>query len=121
MAPTLLTVVAGLYWPRASATGAYLAFVLGAGASLTYLLPGAHLSVAAAGNLSWGLALAGLLLGLVAALAPAYLFPQFLGMAPLAARDLILLALALLVSYGAVRYLRRHPEHNVLVPTRPKQ
>jgi cation-transporting ATPase E len=68
-----------------------------------------------------GPALAGSLLGLVAALAPSYLFLQFLGMAPLAARDLILLALALLLSSGSVRYLRRHPEHNVLVPTGPDQ
>jgi SSS family solute:Na+ symporter len=66
MAPTLLTVVAGLYWRRASAAGAHLAFVLGAGASLAYLLPGVHLSVATAGNLSWGLALVGLLLGSLA-------------------------------------------------------
>jgi solute:Na+ symporter, SSS family len=66
MAPTLLTVVAGLYWPRASAVGASLAFVLGAGASLAYLVPGLDLGVAAAGNLSWGLALAGLVLGSLA-------------------------------------------------------
>ena len=63
MAPTLLTVVAGLYWPRASAVGAVLAFLLGAGASLAYLVPNLHVGVAAAGNLSWGLALAGLVLG----------------------------------------------------------
>ena len=63
MAPTLLTVVAGLYWARASAAGAVLAFLLGAGASLAYLVPGLHVGVAAAGNLSWGLALAGLVLG----------------------------------------------------------
>ncbi len=66
MAPTLLTVVAGLYWPRASAAGACLAFVLGAAASLAYLVPGWQLSVATAGNLSWGLALAGLLAGSLA-------------------------------------------------------
>jgi Na+/proline symporter len=66
MAPTLLTVVAGLYWPRASAVGASLAFVLGAGASLAYLVPGLDLGVAAAGHLSWGLALAGLVLGSLA-------------------------------------------------------
>jgi SSS family solute:Na+ symporter len=63
MAPTLLTVVAGLYWRRASAAGATLAFLLGAGASLAYLVPGLDVGVAAAGNLSWGLALAGLVLG----------------------------------------------------------
>ncbi len=63
MAPTLVTVVAGLYWPRASAAGAWLAFLLGALASLAYLVPGLGVGVAAAGNLSWALALAGLLLG----------------------------------------------------------
>ncbi|HXY39190.1 MAG TPA: hypothetical protein VEQ10_05945 [Vicinamibacteria bacterium] len=63
MAPTLLTVVAGLYWRRASAAGAWLAFLLGALASLAYLVPGLGVGVAAAGNLSWGLALAGLVLG----------------------------------------------------------
>jgi Na+/proline symporter len=66
MAPTLITVVAGLYWTRASAAGAYLSFVLGAGASLGYLLPGLGLSVAAAGNLSWALAAIGLVLGSLA-------------------------------------------------------
>ena len=63
MAPTLVTVVAGLYWRRASAVGACLAFLLGALASLGYLVPGLGLGVAAAGNLSWGLALFGLVLG----------------------------------------------------------
>ena len=66
MAPTLVTVVAGLYWRRASTAGAYLAFALGAGASLTYLVPGLDVGVASAGNLSWGLALAGLVLGSLA-------------------------------------------------------
>jgi SSS family solute:Na+ symporter len=63
MAPTLITVVAGLYWKRASSTGAMLAFLLGAAASLGYLLPGVGLSVATAGNLSWALAAAGLGIG----------------------------------------------------------
>jgi len=63
MAPTLLAVVGGLYWRRASASGAVLAFVLGAGASLLYLVPGLDVDVATAGNLSWGLALLGLVLG----------------------------------------------------------
>jgi Sodium:solute symporter family len=65
MAPTLLTIVLGLYWRRASAAGAIACFVLGAAASLAYLVPGAGLSVGAAGNLSWGLALLGLVLGSV--------------------------------------------------------
>ena len=63
MAPTLITVVAGLYWKRASSAGATLAFLLGAAASLGYLLPGVGLSVATAGNLSWVLAALGLGLG----------------------------------------------------------
>ena len=63
MAPTLLTIVLGLYWRRASALGAVACFVLGAAASLAYLVPGAGLGVGAAGNLSWGLALVGLVLG----------------------------------------------------------
>jgi SSS family solute:Na+ symporter len=63
MAPTLITVVAGLYWKAASSAGAMLAFVLGAAASLGYLLPGIGLSVATAGNLSWALAALGLGLG----------------------------------------------------------
>jgi Na+(H+)/acetate symporter ActP len=63
MAPTLIAVVGGLYWRRASATGAALAFVLGAGASLAYLVPGLGLDVATAGNLSWALAVAGFVAG----------------------------------------------------------
>jgi SSS family solute:Na+ symporter len=63
MAPTLLTIVLGLYWRRASALGAYACFILGAAASLAYLIPGLGLSVGAAGNLSWGLALLGLVAG----------------------------------------------------------
>jgi SSS family solute:Na+ symporter len=66
MAPTLITVVAGLYWKRASSTGAVLAFLLGAAASLGYLLPGIGLSVATAGNSSWGLAALGFVLGSLA-------------------------------------------------------
>ncbi|HJS59031.1 MAG TPA: sodium:solute symporter family protein [Vicinamibacteria bacterium] len=66
MAPTLITVVAGLYWKRASSAGAVLAFVLGAAASLGYLLPGIGLSVATAGNASWALATLGLWLGSLA-------------------------------------------------------
>jgi SSS family solute:Na+ symporter len=63
MAPTLITIVAGLYWKRASPAGAHLAFLLGAAASLGYLVPGLRLSVATAGNLSWALAALGLLAG----------------------------------------------------------
>ena len=66
MAPTLITIVAGLYWRRASAVGAYLSFVLGASASLAYLVPGLDVSVATAGSLSWGLALLGLVGGSLA-------------------------------------------------------
>ena len=54
------------------------AFVLGAAASLGYLLPGVGLSVATAGNLSWALAAAGLGLGSV-------LFPDEPGTARTAA------------------------------------
>jgi SSS family solute:Na+ symporter len=63
MAPTLIAVVGGLYWRRASATGAVLAFVLGALTSLTYLVPSLEIDVATAGNLSWGLAVAGFVAG----------------------------------------------------------
>jgi SSS family solute:Na+ symporter len=63
MAPTLLTIAGGLYWRRASAAGAWACFILGAVASLAYLVPGSGLSVGAAGNLSWGLALLGLVAG----------------------------------------------------------
>jgi solute:Na+ symporter, SSS family len=63
MAPTLIAVVGGLYWRRSSATGAVLCFMLGASASLAYLLPGLGLDVATAGNLSWALAVAGFVLG----------------------------------------------------------
>jgi SSS family solute:Na+ symporter len=69
MAPTLIAVVGGLYWRRASATGATLAFVLGAATSLTYLVPQLKLDVATAGNLSWALAMAGFVIGSL--LAPA--------------------------------------------------
>jgi SSS family solute:Na+ symporter len=63
MAPTLIAVVGGLYWRRASATGATLSFLLGAGASLAYLVPSLNLGVATAGNLSWALAVAGFVVG----------------------------------------------------------
>jgi Na+/proline symporter len=63
MAPTLIAVVGGLYWRRASATGAAAAFVLGAAASLAYLVPWLKLDVATAGNLSWALAVAGFVAG----------------------------------------------------------
>ena len=63
MAPTLIAVVGGLYWRRASAAGAVLAFVLGAAASLAYLVPSLKLDVATAGNLSWALAVAGFVVG----------------------------------------------------------
>ena len=63
MAPTLIAVVGGLYWRRSSATGAVLCFVLGALASLGYLVPQLRLDVATAGNLSWALAIAGFVLG----------------------------------------------------------
>jgi Na+/proline symporter len=56
-------VVGGLYWRRASATGATLSFVLGAVASLAYLVPQLKLGVATAGNLSWALAVAGFAIG----------------------------------------------------------
>jgi SSS family solute:Na+ symporter len=63
MAPTLIAVVGGLYWRRASATGAVLSFLLGAGTSLAYLVPSLKVDVATAGNLSWALAVAGFVLG----------------------------------------------------------
>jgi solute:Na+ symporter, SSS family len=63
MAPTLIAVVGGLYWRRASATGAVLSFLLGAGTSLAYLVPQLKVDVATAGNLSWALAVAGFVVG----------------------------------------------------------
>ena len=69
MAPTLIVVVGGLYWRRASETGAVLSFLLGALTSLTYLVPQLKLDVATAGNLSWALAVAGFVVG-------SLLFPQ---------------------------------------------
>ncbi len=63
MAPTLIAVVGGLYWRRASATGAVLSFVLGASTSLAYLVPSLKVDVATAGNLSWALAVAGFVAG----------------------------------------------------------
>jgi SSS family solute:Na+ symporter len=63
MAPTLIAVVGGLYWRRASATGAALSFVLGAATSLAYLVPQLKVDVASAGNLSWALAVAGFVIG----------------------------------------------------------
>jgi len=65
MDPTLIAVVGGLYWRRASATGATLSFLLGAAASLAYLVPSLKLGVATAGNLSWALAVAGFVVGSV--------------------------------------------------------
>jgi solute:Na+ symporter, SSS family len=63
MAPTLIAVVGGLYWRRASAAGAVAAFVLGAATSLAYLVPALKLDVATAGNLSWALAVTGFVAG----------------------------------------------------------
>ena len=63
MAPTLIVVVGGLYWRRASETGAVLSFLLGAVTSLGYLVPQLKLDVATAGNLSWALAVAGFVTG----------------------------------------------------------
>jgi len=63
MAPTLITIAGGLYWRRASSAGAYLTFVLGAAASLGYLIPSLGLSVATAGNMTWVLGSLGLLIG----------------------------------------------------------
>jgi len=63
MAPTLIAVVGGLYWRRASGAGAALAFVLGALTSLAYLVPSLKVGVATAGNLSWALAVAGFVAG----------------------------------------------------------
>jgi SSS family solute:Na+ symporter len=63
MAPTLIAVVGGLYWRRASAAGAGLSFLLGAGTSLAYLVPQLKVDVATAGNLSWALAVAGFVVG----------------------------------------------------------
>jgi SSS family solute:Na+ symporter len=63
MAPTLIAVVGGLYWRRASAAGAALSFVLGAAASLAYLVPWLKVGVATAGNLSWALAVGGFVAG----------------------------------------------------------
>jgi SSS family solute:Na+ symporter len=63
MAPTLITIVGGLYWRRASSVGAYLSYMLGAAASLGYLIPALRLSVGTAGNLSWGHAILGLVAG----------------------------------------------------------
>jgi Na+/proline symporter len=63
MAPTLIVVAGGLYWRRASAAGAALAFVLGALTSLVYLVPSLKLGVATAGNLSWALAVGGFVAG----------------------------------------------------------
>jgi Na+/proline symporter len=63
MAPTLIAVVGGLYWRRASAAGAVLSFLLGAATSLAYLVPQLSLDVATAGNLSWALAIAGFVAG----------------------------------------------------------
>jgi solute:Na+ symporter, SSS family len=63
MAPTLIAVVGGLYWCRASAAGAVLSFLLGAATSLAYLVPQLKLDVATAGNLSWALAVVGFVAG----------------------------------------------------------
>jgi SSS family solute:Na+ symporter len=63
MAPTLIAVVGGLYWRRASAAGAVLSFLFGAATSLAYLVPQLKLDVATAGNLSWALAVAGFVAG----------------------------------------------------------
>ena len=63
MAPTLITIAGGLYWRRASSAGAYASFILGAAASLGYLVPSLGLSVATAGNATWVLGLLGLVVG----------------------------------------------------------
>lgn len=65
LASVFTLLVAGIYWPRASATGAYAALVLGALGPITFLLLGKQYNIAPeiAGASSFALAAAGMIGG----------------------------------------------------------
>jgi len=69
LASVFTLLVAGLYWPRANATGAFCALVLGAIGPLTFLVVNAHVDKAhqiapeVAGASSFALAFAGMIAG----------------------------------------------------------
>jgi SSS family solute:Na+ symporter len=65
LASVFTLLVAGIYWPRASATGAYAALVLGAVGPITFLLLGRQFNIAPeiAGASSFALAAAGMIGG----------------------------------------------------------
>lgn len=65
LASVFTLLVAGIYWPRASATGAYAALVLGAVGPVTFLLLGRqfHIAPEVAGASSFALAAAGMIGG----------------------------------------------------------
>lgn len=73
LASVFTLLVAGLYWPRASATGAGAALVLGALGPLAFLVLGRTYSIApeVAGASSFGLAFAGMVVGSLLRPAPA--------------------------------------------------
>jgi SSS family solute:Na+ symporter len=65
LASVFTLLVAGLYWPRANATGAYAALVLGAVGPLTFLVLGKKFAIApeVAGASSFALAFLGMIAG----------------------------------------------------------
>lgn len=77
LASVFALLVAGLYWPRANATGAYAALILGAVGPLTFLIVNAvvakdhQIAPEVAGASSFTLAFLGMILGSLATAAPA--------------------------------------------------
>ncbi|MEO6875143.1 MAG: sodium:solute symporter family protein [Opitutaceae bacterium] len=76
LASVFTLLVTGLYWPRANATGAYAALVLGAVGPLTFLVVNAvvekshQIRPEVAGASSFGLAFLGMIIGSLATAAP---------------------------------------------------
>jgi SSS family solute:Na+ symporter len=73
LASVFTLLVAGLYWPRANARGAYAALVMGAIGPVTFLLIGKKFSIPpeVAGFSAFALAALGMILGSLSASAPA--------------------------------------------------
>ncbi len=76
LASVFTLLIAGLYWPRANATGAYAALLLGAIGPITFLvlaqvMPQHQIPAEVAGGSSFGLAFLGMIVGSLASRAPA--------------------------------------------------
>jgi SSS family solute:Na+ symporter len=75
LASVFTLLIAGLYWPRANATGAYAALILGAIGPLTFLvlakvMPQHQIPAEVAGGSSFALAFLGMIVGSLLSPAP---------------------------------------------------